>query len=118
MNRLKECREKSGLSQKTVAASLKVAAPSVSNWESGKTSPTHENLEKLADLYGVSIDYLLGRESPVSAENGQKEKAPAGEPAEAPSRDQMIEDIIRIYRQMSDAEKLDFLARLNAPKEP
>ena len=89
MNRLKECREKSGLSQKTVAASLKVAAPSVSNWESGKTNPTHENLEKLADLYGVSIDYLLGRD--------EIKTAPAGEPAEAastPSREQMIEDII------------------------
>lgn len=112
MNRLKECREKSGLSQKTVAASLKVAAPSVSNWESGKTNPTHENLEKLADLYGVSIDYLLGRDDTKTA--------PAVEPAEAaaPSREQMIDDIIRIYRQMSDAEKLDFLARLNAPKEP
>ena len=62
MIRLKECREKCGLSQKAVAATLKVAAPSVSNWESGKTSPTHDNLEKLADLYGVSIDYLLGRD--------------------------------------------------------
>ena len=112
MNRLKECREKSGLSQKTVAASLKVAAPSVSNWESGKTNPTHENLEKLADLYGVSIDYLLGRD--------ETKTAPTGEPAEAastPSREQMIEDIIRVYREMSDAEKLDFLSRLNSPKD-
>ena len=62
MLRLKECREACGLSQKAVAATLKVAAPSVSNWESGKTSPTHDNLEKLADLYNVSVDYLLGRE--------------------------------------------------------
>ena len=37
MNRIKHCREKSNLSQKYVAVALGVAAPSVSNWERGKT---------------------------------------------------------------------------------
>ena len=61
MTRLRECRENARLSQKFVAISLGVAAPSVANWERGKTNPTHENIVKLADLYGVSVDYLLGR---------------------------------------------------------
>lgn len=61
MNRFKQCREAAGLTQQYVAVTLNVAPPSVSNWESGKTKPTIENLEMLADLYGVSIDYLLGR---------------------------------------------------------
>ncbi len=62
MNNIKKARMAAGLSQKYVAASLGVAAPSVSNWESGKTSPTPENLSALADLFNVTIDYLLGRE--------------------------------------------------------
>lgn len=62
MSRLRECREKAGFSQKQVAVILKLSGPSVSNWESGKTSPTHENLVRLADLYHVSIDYLMGRD--------------------------------------------------------
>ena len=66
MNRFKECRLRAGLSQKFVAATLKVASPSVSNWESGKTMPTPENLSMLASLYGVSVDYLLGRDEPPS----------------------------------------------------
>ena len=61
MTRLRECRENARLSQKYVAISLGVSAPSVANWERGKTNPTHENIVKLADLYGVSVDYLLGR---------------------------------------------------------
>lgn len=61
MNRLRECRENVHLSQKYVAVTLHVAPPSVANWESGKTRPTHENLVKLADLYNVSVDYLIGR---------------------------------------------------------
>ncbi len=60
MNRLKECREAAGLTQKYVALSLGVKGPSVSNWESGKTKPTMENFSALAKLYGVSVDYLLG----------------------------------------------------------
>lgn len=61
MTRLRECRENAKLSQKYVAITLGLSAPSVANWERGKTNPTHENIVKLADLYGVSVDYLLGR---------------------------------------------------------
>lgn len=62
MNRFRECREASGLTQKYVALTLGVKGPSVSNWESGKTTPTTENVAALAKLYNVSVDYLLGRD--------------------------------------------------------
>ena len=69
MTRLRECRENAKLSQKYVALTLGIAAPSVANWERGKTNPSHENIVKLADLYGVSVDYLLGRtEDPRGAD--------------------------------------------------
>lgn len=71
MNRLKQCRIDAGLSQQYVAVTLGVKGPSVSNWESGKTSPTVENLVALAKLYGVSTDYLLGNDQP---NNGGKDK--------------------------------------------
>ena len=62
MNPMKEIRLRLGLSQKYVALSLSVKPPSVSDWESGKSNPTIENLLALADLYHVSVDELLGRE--------------------------------------------------------
>lgn len=67
MNRIKQCREKSNLSQKYVAVALGVAAPSVSNWESGKTKPTMENYINLAKLFCVSVEYLLGVDEDASA---------------------------------------------------
>lgn len=70
MNRFRECREASGLTQKYVALTLGVKGPSVSNWESGKTTPTTENVAALAKLYNVSVDYLLGRDE------GQPQPAP------------------------------------------
>lgn len=70
MNRFRECREASGLTQKYVALTLGVKGPSVSNWESGKTTPTTENVAALAKMYNVSVDYLLGRDE------GQPQAAP------------------------------------------
>lgn len=60
MLRLKECRLKANLPQQYVALTLGIKPPSVSNWESGKTQPTMDNLIKLAQLYNVTTDYLLG----------------------------------------------------------
>lgn len=37
------------------------------NYESGKRLPTAEILMQIADFYGVSTDYLLGREPPVNS---------------------------------------------------
>lgn len=61
MNKLKELRKKNGYDQKYVALTLGIRAPSVSDWETGKSYPTVENLIKLADLYNVTVDELLGR---------------------------------------------------------
>lgn len=60
------------LSQKAAAISLGVKAPSVSNWESGDSRPTLENLKAMAVLYQVSIDYLLGVTDTPNAEAASK----------------------------------------------
>ena len=74
MNRLKECRENMRLSQKYIAITLGVKPPSVSNWERGTTNPTQENMIKLADLYGVSVDYLMGRTDNPNDDKGEEAK--------------------------------------------
>ena len=91
MNRFRECREASGLTQKYVALTLGVKGPSVSNWESGKTTPTTDNVAALAKLYNVSVDYLLGRDE------GQPQ--PALSPADRQRR-----DVEAMLRAMSDAD--------------
>lgn len=64
---------KAGFSQKQVAASLGVSAPTVSEWEGGKKNPKPEHLAQLADLLGVTTDYLLDREPTQRAESGMFE---------------------------------------------
>lgn len=60
MDNLRKCREQSKLSQKQVALEIGVKPPTVCQWEKGIKAPSRENISKLAKLYQVSIDYLLG----------------------------------------------------------
>ncbi len=60
MTRFKECRLLSGLSQKYVAVELGVKQPTVFAYESGKANPSNDKLLKMAKLYGVTPEYLLG----------------------------------------------------------
>lgn len=60
---LKEFRKKLGLSQDDMAKKLGVHNTTYGNWELGKTEPTIETLIKIADIYNVTVDELIGRET-------------------------------------------------------
>lgn len=59
--RIRDLREDKDLSQKQIAQMLGMSQTGYSKYETGENDiPTHI-LIKLADFYGTSIDYLLGR---------------------------------------------------------
>ncbi len=60
-NRLRDLREDRDLKQKQVADLLQVHQTTYSDYELGKLNIPIPVLHALADFYGVSIDYLLGR---------------------------------------------------------
>ena len=57
---LYELRIKKGLSQDALAEKVFVTRQAVSRWETGETVPNTETLKLLSELYGVSINTLLG----------------------------------------------------------
>lgn len=59
--RFKECRTAMKLSQRDVAKLMGVAQPIYQRFEKGTFECNYEQLVKLADIFDVSIDYLLGR---------------------------------------------------------
>lgn len=63
MNRIRELREDKDLRQIDVAAATGIDQKTLSNYETGKTNPDSFAIIKLADFFGVSTDYLLGRSS-------------------------------------------------------
>jgi len=60
-SRLRELRGRRKLRQKDLAAQLGVAQTTVANYEQGSRFPGEKTLEKIADFFDVSMDYLLGR---------------------------------------------------------
>lgn len=58
---LSELRIEHGMYQKELAAHLNVSISTISNYEKGNHHPDLDTLCKLANLFGVTTDYLLGR---------------------------------------------------------
>ncbi|MDP5275776.1 helix-turn-helix domain-containing protein [Chengkuizengella axinellae] len=57
--RLKKARKNKQLIQSEVAKALGIDFTTISKYENDKSEPDHHILQKLADLYEVSIDWLL-----------------------------------------------------------
>lgn len=57
--KLQELRRRSGMSQDTLAEKLDVSRQAVSKWERDETMPETEKVIRIAQLFGVSTDYLL-----------------------------------------------------------
>ena len=96
--RLKLLRASRKMSQAQFAKKLNMAQSSIANWEVCKSEPTCEKLAETADVFGVSLDYLLGRtENPlsvVSANTPYEEVTP------------FEKEILTRYRKMSEAEQV------------
>ena len=60
-DRLKALREQNHLRQDQVARLVGVERPTVSLWENDLRQPSYQTLVRLANLFGVTTDYLLGR---------------------------------------------------------
>ncbi|MEC1900706.1 helix-turn-helix domain-containing protein [Bacillus atrophaeus] len=61
--RLKAARKKCGLSQIQVAEKLNISNQVISNYERDFRDPDTKTLKQLSDLYNVSTDYLVGRQT-------------------------------------------------------
>lgn len=67
-NRLIALRKEKGLSQEQLADKLGVSRQAISKWENGESAPDTDNLIALADIYGISLDELLGKKGAPKVE--------------------------------------------------
>ena len=103
---LTSLREERGIYQKELAAILKVSVGTVSNYENNIHFPDHEALLQLADYFGVTVDYLLGRTSyRYSLDTLNEEYAPSMTVAE-------LVDIIQHFSPQNTASFLDYIELL------
>lgn len=76
-NKLKKLRSTVGLNQSEMAEKLGVSVSSYQKYEREKNSimPSIEVLIKIAEFFGVSVDYLLGHENQSESDNITKKES-------------------------------------------
>ena len=76
IERLKQLRDQRGVTQGQVAEACGISPISLARYETGTRKPTTDILSRLAAYYGVSVDYILGRD-PVTTAPPTREPQPA-----------------------------------------
>lgn len=71
---LKELRRQRNMNQKQLAGLMNVAPNTISTWEKGKREPNCADLKRLADIFNVSLDYLLSRNNGAKCVSLSKEQ--------------------------------------------
>ena len=69
--KIKACRQAAGMSQEKVAELVGVSRQAVTKWEANQSAPNTENLFKLAEIFGTTVDFLLASRE---AENSPAEQ--------------------------------------------
>ena len=102
MNRYKELRKRRGLTQLEASKLLNVDQSTISKWEQDKAIPDIYTLNKISELYNVSIDYLLGKEA-TSKNNKKGVKIPVLGSIPAGIALEAIENILD-YEEISEEQ--------------
>ena len=63
VQRIFQLMEQRHVSAYRVSQETGISQAPISGWKTGKSNPKQDALEQLADYFGVSVDYLLGRSS-------------------------------------------------------
>lgn len=80
--RLKMLRKEKGLTQAELGKYFNLSKQTISSYENGGSSPDKDTLQRLADFFSVSVDYLLGRTDSREAPQYDKIKTSADEVTE------------------------------------
>ncbi|MDR6880388.1 helix-turn-helix transcriptional regulator [Bacillus sp. 3255] len=67
-NRLKYLRNQKNMTQEQLGQKINVTKVSISGYENSNRTPDMETLQKIADFFEVSVDYLLGRSETTTSE--------------------------------------------------
>lgn len=114
MNRIKELRVEKKITQSQLAKILGVNQTAVGKYERGDLEPNIQILNNLADFFGVSIDYILGREDDLGIKGYEpaKERLSAAEPLSGEE-----EDLLKDFRKLGIFARSSILIQVRALAE-
>lgn len=74
MNRIRQLREQKRMTQVRLSIELEVSQENISAYEKGKYYPSLQTLTKMREIFGVSIDYIMGLDRPNDRENAEQQQ--------------------------------------------
>ncbi len=106
--RVAALRKAAGLSQEQLAERLDVSRQAVGKWERGEAVPDLEKTVRLARVFGVSVDSLLGLEAPEGKAAGERAavSAPCPQPEQAAPDFERLARMNHAYWQLRTSAKL------------
>lgn len=114
--RLKRLREEKNLTQVEFAKLMSLANSTISQYEAGRRMPDQEILQKFADFFDVSVDYLLGRtNNPKSINNNGSAPTPEQCIAEALADDP---ELLEFFQEFIKRDDLQLLFKQVKPLSP
>lgn len=94
--RIKELRKRDRITQVELAEAMELSKGTVAMWEVGQREANFQTLQKLADYFKVSIDYLLGySDDPSSSAHDQEEVESMLGPSQQKMK-QAVEDLYKL----------------------
>ena len=113
MNRIKELRQASGMTQEELGKVLNVQKSAISKYEKGRVSLTEDILLAAAAHFGVSTDYILGNETPhllgdplmLGHHDDQAYKETldiARKIVKSPEMRKLVSEMIRVYEEKEE----------------
>lgn len=113
--RLIALRKKAGLRQEDVANMLQIHRTTYTKYETDVTTPDPAGLLRLATLFGVSVDHLVGREP--SQEDMPHEGVLQDNPAPL-QLDAQEQQLLVLFRQLSAEERAAVVQKLHDERHP
>lgn len=102
--RLRELRQACGLTQKAVAERLQIHRTTYTKYEMGCVAPDQQGLVRMAELFGVSVDLLLGHHPGAVADAEDQEWTLSAEERE----------LVQLYRRLSTARQQEVVRRVRS----
>ena len=106
-DRLIKLRKELNLTQEELAKKIGYTRTAVSAWEIGRNEPSNADTIKLANFFGVTTDYLLGKSDVRNYDKEEQEFRFAYHKETEGLTDEEIADALRFYKEMKKRVEKD-----------
>lgn len=106
--------QKKGITPYKVSKETGVTQTALSNWKSGKSTPTTKTLQKIADYLGVTIDYLMTGEEKKEANAYYLNEETAATAQKIFEDDKVLFDV---YRSTDKERLVEYAKKLKALRD-